>query len=83
MVDREHHIESSPVWDTSFLAELIYDLINRQIICGKCPKWVRVQYLQNVDDNVGLIMEKAYKMSQRLMNCLALACFGCFYTRQA
>jgi len=29
-------IDSSPVWDTSCLAELICNLINRQYLCGKC-----------------------------------------------
>jgi len=37
--------ESSPGWDTSWLAELTYDLINRQFVCGKCPKPVTIQYL--------------------------------------
>jgi len=32
------NIESSPVWDTSCLAELIYDRINEQFLCGKGPK---------------------------------------------
>jgi len=31
-------IESSPVWNTFCLAELIYDNINRQFSYGKCPK---------------------------------------------
>jgi len=26
-------------------AELVYDLINRQFLCGKCPKPVTIQYL--------------------------------------
>jgi len=29
--DQDANIESSPVWDTSCLAELISDLINRQV----------------------------------------------------
>jgi len=37
-------IESSPVWDTSCLTELIYYLIDRQCLCGKCPKTVQIQY---------------------------------------
>jgi len=41
------NIESSPVWDTSFLAELIYDhIIIRQFVCGKCPNPVTIQYLR-------------------------------------
>jgi len=39
------NIELSPVWDTSCLAELIYELINRQFLCGKCPKPVTIEYL--------------------------------------
>jgi len=42
------HIESSPVWDTSFLAELIYDGINRQFIHGAFPKPVTIQYLHEL-----------------------------------
>jgi len=41
----EANIESSPVWDNSCLDELIYDLIVRQFLCGKCPKTVTIQYL--------------------------------------
>jgi len=41
-------IESSPVWDNSCLAELIYDLINRQFLCRRCPKPVTIQYLLRV-----------------------------------
>jgi len=40
------HIESSPVWDTSCLTELIYDLINMQFLWGKCLKPVTIQYSQ-------------------------------------
>jgi len=29
-------IESSPVWDISCLAELIYEIIKRQFLCDKC-----------------------------------------------
>jgi len=43
---RQVSIESSPVWDTSCLAELIYDLNNKQFLCGKCPKPVTIQYLR-------------------------------------
>jgi len=32
---QQAEIELSPVWDTSCLAELIYDLISRQFLCGK------------------------------------------------
>jgi len=35
--------ESSLVWDTFCLAELIYDLISRQFLFGKCPKSVTIQ----------------------------------------
>jgi len=42
------NIESSPVWDTSCPADQIYDLINRQFLCGKCPKPVTIQYLPAV-----------------------------------
>jgi len=40
------NIESSPVWDTtrSCLAELIYDLISKQLLCRKCPQ----AYLQTI-----------------------------------
>jgi len=38
------NIELSPVWDTSFLAELIYNVIIRQYLCGKCLKPVTIQY---------------------------------------
>jgi len=40
-------IESSPVWDTSCLAEQIYGLINSQFLCGKCSKVVMIQYLNH------------------------------------
>jgi len=39
------HIESSPVWDTFCINELIYDLNNGQFLCGKCPKPVTIQYM--------------------------------------
>jgi len=39
------NIESSPVWDPSCVTELIYDLINRQLLCGKCPTPVTIKYL--------------------------------------
>jgi len=42
-------IESSPVWDTFCLAELIYDLIDRQFLCEKCCKPVTIQYLHTGD----------------------------------
>jgi len=32
------NIWSLSVWDTSCLAELIYNIINRQLLCRKCPK---------------------------------------------
>jgi len=35
---RDAKIESPPAWDTSWLAELIHNLINRQFLCGKSPK---------------------------------------------
>jgi len=38
------NIQSSTVWDTSCLAELIYELLNRQFISRKCPKPVTIQY---------------------------------------
>jgi len=38
-------IESSPVWDTFCLAELIYNLFNRQLLSEKCPKPVTIQLL--------------------------------------
>jgi len=41
-------IESSPVWDTSCLSELIYDFVNRQFICRKCPKPVKIQFSPTV-----------------------------------
>jgi len=43
------NIESSPLWNTSCLSELIYDLINRQFLRGKCPRTVTIQYLLTVD----------------------------------
>jgi len=45
---RYANIESSPVSDTSCLVKQIYDLINRQFLCGKCPKPVTIQYLHVV-----------------------------------
>jgi len=53
-------IESSPVWGTSCLTELIYDLISRQFLCGKCPTPVAIQYLHpvGVKANVGEIEER-------------------------
>jgi len=39
-------LTSSPIWDTSCLAELVYGRINRQFLCGKCPKLVTIQYLR-------------------------------------
>jgi len=44
------NIESSAVkavWDTSCLADLIYHLINRHFLCGRCPKPVTIQYLHH------------------------------------
>jgi len=44
---RGANIELLSVWDTSCLAELIYDIIrpNSEFLCGKCPKPVTIQYL--------------------------------------
>jgi len=36
--DQEENIESSLVWDTSCIAELIYDLVNWEFLCRNCPK---------------------------------------------
>jgi len=44
--EQDKNIESSPVWDTSRLAELIYNLINKQFSRGNCSKPVTIQYLQ-------------------------------------
>jgi len=44
--ERLANIESSPVWDNSSLAKLIYELISRQFLCGKYLKPVTIQYLQ-------------------------------------
>jgi len=41
-------IESSSVWDAFCLVELIYDLINRQFLGGKCPNPVKIQLLRKV-----------------------------------
>jgi len=41
-------LESSKVWDTSCLAELINDLINRKFLCGKCLKTMTIQYLRSI-----------------------------------
>jgi len=38
-------IEYSLVCDTSSMAELIYDIINRQFLSRKCPKPVKIQLL--------------------------------------
>jgi len=38
-------IESSPVWNTSCLVELMYNLIIGKFLCGKCPKLVTIQLL--------------------------------------
>jgi len=46
--DRWAKIESSPVLDISCLAELIYDLINKQLLCKECPKPVTIQCLRSV-----------------------------------
>jgi len=43
-IPQSANIESSPVWDTSCLTELIYNLFNKQLLCGKYPKPVTVQY---------------------------------------
>jgi len=43
------NVESSPVRDTSCLAELIQDLTNSQFLCGKCPKPVTIIYFQLVE----------------------------------
>jgi len=37
------YIKSSPVWDSFCLAEFSYDLINKQLLCEKCPKPVTIQ----------------------------------------
>jgi len=42
------NLESSQVWGISCLAELIYDLINRQLICRKYLKPVEIKYLPTV-----------------------------------
>jgi len=39
------NIESSLVWDTSCLVELILDLINRPFLCRKCHKPVKFLFL--------------------------------------
>jgi len=39
------NIESSTVSDTSCPAELIYDLIDMQFLCGRCAKLAMIQYL--------------------------------------
>jgi len=41
--DRFVKIESSPLRNTSRLAEQIYDLTKRQLLCGKCRKPVTIQ----------------------------------------
>jgi len=41
---REANIESSPVWDISYLAELINDLINRQLLCRKSLEQEKIQF---------------------------------------
>jgi len=42
---QDANIEWSEVRGIYCLAELIYDLINRQYLCGKCRKPVTIQYL--------------------------------------
>jgi len=47
------NIELPPVWNTSYLAELIYDLNSRQFLRGKGPTPVTIQYLSTaVADNI-------------------------------
>jgi len=40
-------MKSSPVWDTSCLVELTYDLINRRFLCGMCTKPGTIQYFHS------------------------------------
>jgi len=47
------------------MAELIYDLINRQFLCSKCPKQVKIQYLRSVE-------VYCYHIAKLSMNCVAL-----------
>jgi len=46
---QQENIESSPILDTSCGTELIYDLIDRQLLYVKCPKPVTIQYLRPAD----------------------------------
>jgi len=56
IIQRWANIELPPVWDTSWLAELIYDFINRQFLCGMCSKLVTTKYLQTAVRSVIKIM---------------------------
>jgi len=47
-LQRVAKIESSPVLDTSCLAEIIYNLTIMQFLCWKCPKPVNFQFLKNI-----------------------------------
>jgi len=42
------NIELSPVSDTSCMLNYLIYLINRQYLCGKCPKPVTIQYFRPV-----------------------------------
>jgi len=42
---RRANIESSQVWGTSCLADVIHDLISKHFLCRKCPKPVTIEYL--------------------------------------
>jgi len=77
------NIESSPVWDTSSLAEIIYDLLNRQFLCGKCPKPVTIQYLLATYT----FNQKTIHVNQARIDLYktgrGLVCFNQFYKRRS
>jgi len=71
-------IKASPVSDTSRLAELIYNLINRQLYAGTVPKPVQIHFLQPAltslgvahgqELNVGLLSAGHLKVAPSIFN---------------
>jgi len=64
-------IESLPVWDTSYLPELIYNLINRLLLCRKCLKPGKIQFSRDGDAQSLLSAKSSlgYEKEMRLKLC--------------